>query len=183
MAELSVVRRYARALFDTAMKAGSLDQVEEDLRGIDQTFRGVPRLGRALGAPTIAASRKKELLEQAFSQRVSPLTLRFLTLALTRRRQDIFLDIYAEFRRLANDARGIVPVKVQTAVALTDAERDQLATALAKRTGKQVRLEVDVEPELIGGMIVRMGDNILDGSIRSKLRRLHQRLGSNGTAA
>jgi F-type H+-transporting ATPase subunit delta len=176
MAELAVVRRYARALFDTAVKSNALDRVEEDLKGVHQIFRSVPTIGRALGAPTIAASRKKQLMEQAFGQRVSPLTLRFLTLALDRRRQDILRDIYPEFVRLANQARNILPVTVQSAVPLTDPERDQLVQSLAARTGKTIRLSVDVEPALIGGMIVRMGDTVIDGSVRSKLQQLHQRL-------
>lgn len=179
MAELAVVRRYARALFDTAAKAGALDQVEQDLKGVHQVFATVPQLSRALGAPTIAASRKKDLLRNAFEQRVSALTLRFLELALTRRRQDIFRSIYPEFQRLANAARGIVPVRVQAAVPLTDAEREQLGTALAQRTGKRIQLEVDVEPALLGGLVVRMGDVVIDGSVRTKLEQLHQRLSAS----
>lgn len=179
MAELAVVRRYARALFDSAVKAGSLDQVESDLKGVDQVFATVPQISRALGAPTIAASRKKELLKQAFGQRIGPLTLRFLEVALDRRRQEIFRDIYPEFQRLANEARGIVPVQVQSAVALTDAEREQLGVALSQRTGKRIQLFVNVEPGLLGGMIVRMGDVVIDGSVRTKLEQLHQRLSAS----
>lgn len=179
MAELSVVRRYARALFDTAVKSNTLDQVEEDLKAVHQIFRTVPMISRALGAPTIAAGRKKELLQQAFGERVSPLTLRFLTLALDRRRQDIIRDIYPEFVRLANQSRNILPVTVQSAVPLTDAERDELGRSLAERTGKTVRITLDVEPELIGGMIVRMGDTVIDGSVKSRLEQLHQRLAAS----
>jgi F-type H+-transporting ATPase subunit delta len=176
MAELTVVRRYARALFDTAVKSNALEQVEEDLKGVDAIMRTVPTLRRALGAPTIATSRKKQLLEQAFGTRVGALTLRFMTLAVDRRRQDILREIYPEFHRLANAARNILPVQVQSAVAMTDAERDELTAALAQKTGKKIQLSVDIEPELIGGMIVRMGDTIIDGSVKSKLEQLHRKL-------
>lgn len=176
MAELAVVRRYARALFDTAQRAGIVDRVEEDLRGVDRVIREAPRLPRALGAPTISADRKKALLRQAFGDRVDPLTLRFLLLALDRRRQDILGHVYAEFQRMANDARNILPVEVSAAAPLDDAQQAALSAALAARTGKTIRLDVKHTPELIGGLIVRMGDTILDGSVKTKLDQLHARL-------
>jgi F-type H+-transporting ATPase subunit delta len=176
MAELSVVRRYARALFGSATQAGSVDEVEEDLKGIDHILKVAPALPRALGAPTIAASRKQELIGQAFEGRISPLTLRFLRLVLHRRREAILPDVYPEFQRLANEARNILPVEVQSAAPLTDQEQSALSDALAGRTGKTIRLEVSVAPELLGGMIVRMGDTVLDGSVRNKLEQLHTRL-------
>src|SRR5687767_1870941 len=110
MAELAVVRRYARALFDTANRAGSVEQVEEDLKTVDQVLRSVPRLGRVLRAPTIPKERKKELLRSTFGTRVNPLALRFLGLVIDRRREDVLTDMYAEFQRLANEARNILPV-------------------------------------------------------------------------
>jgi len=176
MAELAVVRRYARALFDTAQRAGVVDQVEDDLRGVDRVFHEAPRLPRALGAPTISADRKKDLLRQAFGEAVQPLTLRFLLLTLNRRRQDILGHVYPEYRRLANEARNILPVEVSAAVPLDAEQQAQLSAALARRTGKTIRLEVKHTPELIGGLIVRMGDTILDGSVKNKLGQLHDRL-------
>jgi F-type H+-transporting ATPase subunit delta len=176
MAELSVVRRYARALFDTAQRSGTVEQVQDDLKAVDEVLRSAPRLQRALRAPVIQASRKNELLEHAFGARIGPLTLRFLKLAVQRRREDILSDVYLEFQRLANQARGIQPVDVVAAVPLTDAERDQLAASLHQRTGKQIVLQVSIDPSLVGGMILRMGDTILDGSIRTRLEQLRTRL-------
>jgi F-type H+-transporting ATPase subunit delta len=175
MTELAVVRRYVRALFNTAQQAGVVDQVEEDLRSVDQVIRGSSRLSRALGAPTISTDQKKELMARAFAG-VNPLTLRFLLLVLDRRRQAFLPAVHAEFRRLANEARNILPVEVSSAVPLEAAEQERLAAALAARTGKTIRLEVTHRPELIGGLIVRMGDTILDGSVKTKLDQLHARL-------
>ncbi|MFN3648804.1 MAG: F0F1 ATP synthase subunit delta [Armatimonadota bacterium] len=176
MAELAAVRRYARALFDTARREGTVDQVEEDLKAVDQVLRAVPRLTRALGAPTLSTARKKALLETAFGPRVSPLTLRFLNLLLDRRREGLVGHIFPEFVRLANEWRNVLPVEVTAAVPLTDEEREALAGALGRRTGKSIRLQVQIEPKIMGGMWIRMGDTIIDGSVRSRLRRLHQRL-------
>jgi F-type H+-transporting ATPase subunit delta len=176
MAELAVVRRYATALFDTASKQGVVDQVEEELKAVDQTLRAVPRLSRVLRAPTIPGAQKQELLQKAFGTRVGKLTGRFLALAVERRREGILSDIYSEFQRLANEARNILPVQVTSAVPLSDQERDALTRALASRTGKNVTLEVEIDPQIMGGLMLRMGDTVIDGSVRSRLAQLRSRL-------
>jgi F-type H+-transporting ATPase subunit delta len=181
MAELAVVRRYARALFDTAQKQGVVDQVEEELKSVDQVLRAVPRLSRVLRAPTIPRPQKQDLLLKAFGSRVGKLTARFLALAIERRREAILVDIYGEFQRLANEARNILPVQVTAAVPLTDDERNALTGALSSRTGKNVTLEVDVDPQIMGGLMLRMGDTVIDGSVRSRLVQLRNRL--QGTVA
>jgi F-type H+-transporting ATPase subunit delta len=176
MAEIAVVRRYARALFETAVKSQTVDQVEEDLKAVDGVIRQLPQLQRAFRAPTVSETQKKALLRRGFESRVGPLTLRFLELVVERRREDVLKDIYGEFLQLANAARNILPVEVSAATPLTDPERDALARSLAARTGKTIDLRVRIEPELMGGMIVRMGDTILDGSVRTRLNQLKQRL-------
>lgn len=181
MAELSVVRRYARALFDTANSSSQVDLVEADLKTVDDLLRTVPRLPRALRAPTISSQRKKELLTHTFGTRVGPLTQRFLALVVTRNREDILGQVYAEFHRLSNELRNILPVDVTAAVPMTDAERDALGNALARRTGKQVVLRVAIDPRLMGGVVLRMGDTIIDGSVRNKLLQLRARLSSGRT--
>jgi F-type H+-transporting ATPase subunit delta len=107
---------------------------------------------------------------------VGQLTSRFLALAVERRRETILGEIYGEYQRLANEARNILPVQVTAAVPLTDPERAALATALSNRTGKNVTLEVDVDPEIMGGLMLRMGDTVIDGSVRSRLKQLRSRL-------
>lgn len=176
MAELAVVRRYARALFDAARHSGSVAEVEVDLRSLDLVLRDMPRLRRALRAPTIPAARKQEVLEHGFQGRVSALTLRFIGLVVRKRREDVLFDIYGEYLRLSNALRNILPVDVTAAVEMSPAERVALSDSLGKRTGKTVELNVRVDPEIMGGIVVRMGDVVLDGSVKSKLSRLRTRL-------
>jgi F-type H+-transporting ATPase subunit delta len=176
MAELAVVRRYARALFDTASRGGSVDQVEEELKIVAEMLRDVPRLARVFNAPTIPVEKKKGLLKTAFGQSVGPLTARFLEVVVTRRREEILSQVYAEFGRLANESRNILPVHVTAAVDLTDAEKDALAASLAKRTGKRVVLDVAVDAQILGGMMLRMGDTVIDGSVKSRLDQLRAQL-------
>jgi len=176
MAELSVARRYARALFDTANRAGSVEQVEEDLKGVYDVMQAAPRLERVLRAPTISSQRKRELLTQTFQSRVSPLTLRFLILLVDRRREDILKDVYGEYRRLADAYRNMLPVEVTAAVPLTDEERDTLVSGLSRRTGKRVTVRISIHPEIMGGLILRLGDTVIDGSVRTRLSQLREQL-------
>lgn len=180
MAEIAVVRRYAHALFQTANRDSAVDQVENDLKAVDEVLRQVPRLARVLKAPTISGSQKRALLEQVFAQRVSPLSLRFLGLLVDRRRESVLTDVYEEYRRLANEHRRILPVQVTAAVPMTDAERDALAAALSRKTGKKVVLQVSIDPSLMGGLMVRMGDTIIDGSVKTRLAQLRSWLTTGG---
>jgi F-type H+-transporting ATPase subunit delta len=176
MTDVGVVRRYAKALFASAQKLGEMDQVENDLGAIDQALRSVPRLDRALRAPTISASRKRQLLSNAFGSRVTPLTQRFLNLVVERRREEILTVIFREYQRLANEARNLLPVHVTSAVPLSDEERARLAAALAQRTGKKAIVQVSVDPKILGGVVLRMGDIVIDDSVRTRLAHLKARL-------
>lgn len=177
MIDLTVVRRYARALFDTAVKsADAIDTVEGDLQRVDQALRTVPRLDRALRAPTVGRERKKALLQTAFGDQVSPLTAKFLSVVVQHGREEVLTGIYSEYQRLANEHRSILAVDVTAAVPLSDEQLAELARALEARTGKRIRLREFTEPSLMGGLVLRMGDTILDGSVRSRLERLHEQL-------
>jgi len=178
MAELAVVRRYAQALFDTAHRAGVVDQIESDLKAVDQVLRATPRFPRVLRAPTISIDQKKTLVQQVFGDRVSPLAARFLSLVVERRREAILSDVSSEFSRLANEQRNILAVQVTAATPLTDQERDALAAALTRRTGKTVTLELNIDPQIMGGLLLRMGDTVIDGSVRNRLNQLRERLQS-----
>jgi F-type H+-transporting ATPase subunit delta len=176
MAELAVVRRYARALFDSAARTNQVDAVEADLKTVAQVLEAVPQMGRILRAPTISTTRKKALLHHAFDGRVGPMTLRFLDLTADRGRETILAEVHAEFQKLANEWRNVLPVQVWSAVPLTDEERTQLSEVLGRKTGKTVILEVSVDPGLVGGLVARMGDTVIDGSLFTRLSQVHARL-------
>jgi F-type H+-transporting ATPase subunit delta len=183
MADLLIVRRYARALFEVARKLDHVEAVAADLEGLDAIMAASPRLGRVLRAPTIPAARKRELVDNIFAGRVNELTLRFLRLLVEKKREDVLRDLPAEYRRLSYEMLGIQPVEITSAVELTEMERQGFRESLARRTGKRIELREHVDADLIGGAVVRVGDTILDGSIRSQLRRLRERLLAGAGAA
>lgn len=176
MAEKAIVRRYTKALFDLAHQRELVDVVRADLAGVEAVMRAAPRLGRVLRAPTIAPARKRELVRTAFAGRVNDLTLRFLDLVVEKRREEILPDVPEEFQRLAYQMLNIVPVEVTSAVPLTPEEALRLVAALQQRTGKRIELHERVDAALMGGAMLRIGDTVMDGSVRGRLRQLRDRL-------
>jgi F-type H+-transporting ATPase subunit delta len=176
MAEISVARRYAQALFQIAQRDGTVEKVEQDLDTIDAALRSTPLLLRVLRAPTISRERKQALLRQVFSAGVTALTMRFLSLLVEKRREAILPAINPEFRRLSYEFRNILPVTIRVATRLTAEERRQITGSLVARTGKTIELVEEVDPAIMGGAVLRLGDTIIDGSVSGYLRRLRQQL-------
>jgi F-type H+-transporting ATPase subunit delta len=181
VADVTIARRYAQALFATARKGGTLERVETDLETIDALIRTQPNLLRIMRAPTIPRAQKKELVRRLFESQISSLTLRFLHLLIDKRREATLPEVNREFRTLSDAARNVLPAVATVATHLTAEERTGLVQMLGQRTGKTIELQEELDPDLIGGVIVRLGDNIIDGSIAGQLRRLHQQL-LTGTA-
>ena len=150
--------------------------MEADLLLVRTLLSDNPRLGAVLRAPTISPDRKNALLRSVLEGQVTDLSLRFLDLVVTKRREEILAAAYEEFHRLANEARGVLPVHVTSAVPLSAAQQEALAAALGRKTGKQLILATDTDPALVGGLVVRLGDLVIDGSIRTKLAQLRQHL-------
>lgn len=183
MAAISIVRRYAEALFRTAEQQGLVEKVEADLLQIQEILRDNPRLQRALKAPTLSIQQKNGLLDATLGERISPLTRRFLHLLVEKRRESALQEAPGEFHRLADRARGRSQVQVWSATPLSDDQSSRLRSALEQRTGKSIVLHLNVDPELLGGVVVQVGDTIIDGSIRNKLTQLRQLLLSGRQAA
>lgn len=181
MADLSLARRYAQALFLMARRDGTIERVETDLETIDALLRTQPNLLRALRAPVIARPQKRDLVRRLLASQVSNLTLRFLYLLIDKRREAVLPEVNRQFRALSYGAENILPVTATVARRLTAEERTRLTETLGRRTGKTVALAEAVDPELIGGVVLRLGDTIIDGSVAGHLQRLRQRL-LGGTA-
>lgn len=172
----AVAGRYAEALYDIASKQKLVDQIEAELKAIEAVIKENDDFQKILYHPQITAANKKELLDLLFKGKVSDVTGNFLALLVDRRREAFFGDIVAEFVNLANAERNIVAAQVTSAVELNDKEKGKLDQVLARLTGKKVQTSYTVDPSLIGGVVVRIGDKIIDGSIRTRLATLKERL-------
>lgn len=171
-----LAKRYAAALFEAAKASDSIDLVESDLGLVTYSLESVSQLTEVLEQPLIPIERKKEIVRDIFSGRVQELTLNFLGLVIEKRREHILTEVEKEYVKLANDYRGIVLVQVTSALPLTLDEKSALRAKLEAFTGKQVELELHEDPTLIGGLVLRIGDTVIDGSVKGYLESLRNQM-------
>lgn len=176
MIERRIVRRYAAALFAGASKAGLVDRIESDLGLVSYTLESSPDLLDALGSPLVSESKKCEILRAIFEGKLDAITLSYLDLLVRHRREQAMAQTEREYVAIANEARGVVTARVVSAVELTADERERLRLALGRVTGGTVQLSAELDPQLIGGLFVRIGDTIIDGSIRGRLAALREQM-------
>jgi len=175
-----VVRRYAAALYAAARAADAVDAVESDLGLIAYTVEAVPGLADVLSSPVVSPARKRGLVAKIFGDKVHEITLRYLCLLIDKRREKLVTHTEAEYVRLANEARGVTLARVTTAVELTEQEIERLRERLSLHTGQRIELQLEIDEAIIGGVVVRIGDTVLDGSIAGFLERLREHFLSRG---
>ena len=169
------VRRYAEAVLDLAAESNTLDVWSSDLR-IVAGFTGEPDVAGIIANVRVPRAERLRLLEAGLSGQVSPLALNLVRLLNERDRAGLAGEIQRAFQEMADDRRGIAHATVTTAVALADDERGAIAAKLSSMTGKQVDVTSVVDASIIGGVIARMGDQLIDGSTRTRLVALKRRL-------
>lgn len=167
-------RRYAQALCDLAREHGTLDAWLADLRSAASALRE-PAVRAVLDAPQVPASEKEAVL-RASLRPLAPAVQNLLLLLLRRQRLDRIDAVVAEYERLVDAAHGVVRAQLTTAVPLDDAAAERLVGVLTHTLGRQVRLGRAVDPRLIGGAVLRIGDKLLDGSVATRLQALRRRL-------
>lgn len=176
MKDTRVAKRYARALFFAAEKANVIEAVEADLVAIsnlsnqDATFRGF------LHSPRISRDDKIRIAERLFADRVTALTMSALRLLLNKRREGEFERIREEFVNMRRERGAVLYAIITSAVELTSAEQEALRTKLATQSGKRVESDFRIDPSLMGGVKVAVGDYVLDGTVRGSLNLLRDRL-------
>lgn len=175
----AIARNYAETLLALAQRHGGLPTAEEYLRAIEELAALVerePRIREFLATPRVAAAQKEEALRTALAGRVPDLFLRFVQVVLEKGRQTLFREIALAYRDLVDEMLGRARVQVAISHAPDAALQEEIRRALEVRLGKTVVAEYRVDPELLGGMVVRVGDEILDGSVRSRAAHLRRRL-------
>ena len=176
MRDRKVALRYAEALLRAAKEAGVLAGCAESYDGVLKAVAGNRDLVTFLDSPQVATREKKDLLKAAFGPRIEPLLLDFFFLLLDRNRLDSTRDIGEVFAELVEADAGIVRAVVITAVELPAELEARLLVKLENVTGKSVILEKKVDPAVIGGVCVTLGDRILDGTVRTNLDLLRKTL-------
>lgn len=176
MIENAVARRYAQAFFAIASEKNLIDQLEQELQQVVETIKSNNELRILMDHQLVAPQDKKAMVEQVFSGAISETTLHFLDFIIDKYRITYLQGIYEAFIVYANEARNIADAQVKSAATLSDDEIKAIEQNLVKVTGKNVRLSNEVDPSLIGGVVVRIGDKVIDGSIHRRLDRLKENL-------
>ena len=178
MARAASAKRHAQAVFEIALERDESERWQEDLKRISDAMKDA-RLIALLENPKLHFDDKKELLNNILAG-INPLAMNFVSLLVVKNRLRLTNDIFAEYEQLVDKYRGVEHAEVITAVSLDKEERERVGAHLTKITGKEVVIGEKVNPALIGGLIARIGDKLIDGSTRSKLLALRRTLAEAG---
>jgi len=171
-----LARKYATGLFAAGDSRGELDSLYDEAESLLAYLRQERGLLSFLTAPQIKEEDKEQVVRDSFAARVSPTFLSFLLLLVAKHRIGYLDAILDHFIGQVKERRGILLTKVFSALPLTGDERDRLVAKLQKKTGKQIELTVVEDPALIGGLMVILGNRVIDYSIRHYLRELRDQL-------
>lgn len=172
-------RRYAKALLNSAIELDILDQVTEDVRFILSTLSDSKDLKILLKSPVIKQDDKKKILSSVFSEHITKVTMSLLHLLSEKGRENLVYDICRDFIQLYNQHMGIIQVDVSTAFKLDNDQIELLKDKLVQSTGKKVEMDIHLRPDLIGGLVVKIDDTVIDGSIKHKIRKLKNQFAVN----
>jgi len=174
MAESMVARRYAEALYQEAESAGNVERVDEDMVAISDAIKASRELQLFFSSPVISQAKKKSAAAALFAERVDPLVMRLIDLMIEKGRETLLMNTVSAYAALRDKTMGVVEAHVRTALPLGPEELDGLKTALERNTGQSVRLRIDVDPEMIAGLVVRVGDTVYDATARHQLKTLRE---------
>jgi F-type H+-transporting ATPase subunit delta len=176
MAADELIHGYAEALFSVVKAEGELDRVEDELYRFGKMLESNNDLKQVLSDQSIDRSQRVKVLEELLGGKVSAHTLGLLTFIVANNRGRQLPQILSELSELAAEERKHVVAEVRTAIPLNDQQRRSLAAALAKATGKKVDVKVLVDPSILGGVVSKIGDTVIDGSIKHRLEQLREQV-------
>ncbi len=179
MKEGVVARRYAKALFDLADKHDLVEQINKDWQIFIDTIQTNQQLSDALNSKVISIDNRKALLKDVFGIDLHTLILNCLYLLIDKDRIEISESISYSYQQLIWQKNNIVPIQLTTAKLLPSEQEEQLEQAISSSLNKTALLDIAINPALIGGAVMKIGDTIYDGSIKSQLKVLKQHLSSN----
>jgi F-type H+-transporting ATPase subunit delta len=175
VSEEQIARIYAGALIEAAREAGSVERVGKDLKAFAHALETSQPLRSVLLDPQIEVAAKQRVVT-ALTAGADPLVGNTLSLLLDKGRQAAIADVSLEYEQLAAEEARVVAVEVTSAVELTADAEAHIAQRVQEATGKRPQLEKRIDEAIIGGLVLRVGDVIIDGSVRSRLQQLRERL-------
>jgi F-type H+-transporting ATPase subunit delta len=177
MSVQTVARRYASALADVVLERGEAREVQEELLAWEKMFQASPTLPEVFRNPTIALDKKRAVLNKLIERaKPRPTTANFLKVLLQNQRLTELGEINKKFAELLDLRAGMVAATVTTARSVPENAQQELQVKLTSLTGKKVRINFTTDPELIGGLVTRIGSTVYDGSVRNHLQQIKQKM-------
>ncbi|QJW44831.1 F0F1 ATP synthase subunit delta [bacterium BFN5] len=178
-----LAQTYAQAIYEIAADKGMLDEVQAQLEAVQATVSGHAELNALLNHPLVPPQAKKETVTKIFTGELADFVSNFLLLLIDKRRETLLTAIIGEYINIANQTRNIEVAEVTTAKPLTDSQRDALAAKLSKVTGSKIILKLHIDEQILGGVVVKIGERLIDGSIVRQLKSLKTALLSSDQIA
>ena len=176
MSDKSTAIIFVDALLDVAKKKGTFEQVEKDLDLVCNVITKFDNFRKILFHPSVTRDEKKKLIKKVFGEAVSDLTRNFLNLLVDRRNEGILEFVPEVYKGVVDEKKGVLKAKVQTVIPLTGERLNTLKKRLDKLTGKMVEIEAVQDSNILGGMVIQIGNRMVDGSVASRLKNLKTRL-------
>ncbi len=176
MKEKSIASRYAKALFDIAEDKDSLDAFFEQWSFITDAIKQNEEVRILFESRLLPKENKKDLAKKLFSATVDPLILEFLFFLFDKSRENYIIDIWEVLHEMMDVKNGILTVNITSAFPLAKNQEEDLVSAIGTATGKTIRLDLSVDPKLIGGLVMTINDTVYDGSLTGQLSLLKQQL-------
>jgi F-type H+-transporting ATPase subunit delta len=176
MANSRIARRYAVALHDSAVEAGTDERVQQDMISIHNILQSSKELRIVVKSPVIQHWKKKAAFKEIFENSVSPMTAKFIDLLTDKGRESSLEQIVTVYNDLYNEQKGLLPVQVSTAVEMDADLREKLIKNLEARTGKKILPTFTVNPDLKGGVVLQVNDLVMDGSLRHQLEKMYEEM-------
>ena len=176
MKNIRVARRYASALLIAAKGEEAVDVVARDLDRVGGVIETSREFQLLLASPVVSPEKKVAVVEELFGRRVGKETMAFIGLLVQKGREELLSDVVEQFRALLDEMRGIVAVEVTSALELSREQERGLRKQLEQYTGKQVRIHPRLDTSIRGGVVMRIGDTVIDGSITHQLVLLRERM-------
>lgn len=169
MAEL-ISKRYATSLLEAGLELDKTEKFYDELKSISQVLESEEKLQEILRHPKITKDEKKSLISSVFEGRLSQEILNFLYIIIDKRRERHLLEIIEEYRILFNEYKGIIDVVAITAVPMEKKSREKLKLVLENKLNKKIQLSNEIDNSIIGGVLLKMGDRIIDSTLTSQLK-------------
>ena len=177
--DLLASHRYAQAIFEIAREAGEDEYVESELEALSQALKSTPGIERFLGNPAVGQAEKRRIIERIFKGKGSKTDenlIRFLLLLFAKGRFYLIHDVAVHFRKIADESQGQGVAEIRSAVSLKPEHQAAIVSRIEKISGKKMTVYAQVDESLIGGVVVKIGNKVIDDSTRTKISNFKKEL-------